>query len=775
MKNVRKIFYFLSIVFITVICCYGSVFTAFASPLYYQFEDISSIAVSDDETVAVANGDTITLIRQDGSTGNIDLSSTTSLIYFGEHFYALSQNMVFVLDEENLLATKVYGFDNISSIGSGDGLMCSVSDNKILIFDGEVFEEITLNDTACSVTVLNDKVYYTIKSGNYYSVYEANGSMVYNRLTCANVYGINGNLYGVDRYDRIVQIDGNGENVVFDDEPVYAFTANGSTIYYANEYNCVYRIDGNNRTLVAGSASNEKGFYNHPTAFIARMDFSAVCDYFNDRIEVTTGTDENISVSYFDVNAPTSLAIDNNGLIFVSHSSNKVTAFTRTGVPTSTEFTLPYAITKLSIGLDNKLYCLCSDKIYAQDGTDFTLVVENANAIYADNGLCFASGSKVFEINEPTTAIFDAGLPVIDFARDGAGNFFALLLNTNCVNLVKYETATATLTTVDSGLALGTNAIFISRTVVGAIAYGDILLVNSSANTVSFVLGETVGVDNTVPFTPTPTDYDEIDVIRSTVCNTYLYGSANESDILLQLPQNKTLLVLNYAIPAMNGMSYCACVDATGNLVFGFVFRSALSVPSEYLDPPSQSAIVYADNVNLYRLPSLNSDTLYSFSQDETLMLLPFCTYSDGVNLWYRAQANDGTVGYVPTYSVSVHNFIPNAPRPQYNAKIRSFNNSLFAICYEKLPDGTFVPISTEILLNDTQIEIVGEFDASVKYTQIKYFDSKLGTLTCYIETIYIEYNTISIVQIVAITVAIITAILMFALLLRVYLKRRKI
>ena len=301
------------------------------------------------------------------------------------------------------------------------------------------------------------------------------------------------------------------------------------------------------------------------------------------------------------------------------------------------------------------------------------------------------------------------------------------------------------------------------------------LLVNSKLSKISVIPCADALVDNTVQFTPTPTDYDENDIIRTTNFTTRLYGSANESDILLILPQNKTLIVLNYSNPALRGMSYCACVDATGNLVYGYVFRSTLSNPTPYENPPSNTAIVYAENVKLYSLPSLKSDEIYSFSKDESVSLLPFCSYFDGKNSWYRAKVNNQTVGYVPAYSVSVHNFIPDAPRPQYNASVRSYDNSIFVVCFAKNEDGTFTQIADEILYTGTQIEVIGTFDASQKYTQIKYFDEKLGTLTCYIESVYIEYNSISVVQIVAICVAIATAILMIALLIRAYTKRRKI
>lgn len=58
---------------------------------------------------------------------------------------------------------------------------------------------------------------------------------------------------------------------------------------------------------------------------------------------------------------------------------------------------------------------------------------------------------------------------------------------------------------------------------------------------------------------------------------------------------------------------------------------------------------------------------------------------------------------------------------------------------------------------------------------KIKYFDEKLGTSECYVETIYIDYNNISVVQIIAIALAVITFILLIIMLVRLYMKKRKL
>ena len=69
----------------------------------------------------------------------------------------------------------------------------------------------------------------------------------------------------------------------------------------------------------------------------------------------------------------------------------------------------------------------------------------------------------------------------------------------------------------------------------------------------------------------------------------------------------------------------------------------------------------------------------------------------------------------------------------------------------------------------------MGAFDTSEKYTEIKYFDERLGTCTCYVETVYIDYNNISVVQIIAIVLAAVTFILLVILVVRLYMRNRKL
>ena len=79
-------------------------------------------------------------------------------------------------------------------------------------------------------------------------------------------------------------------------------------------------------------------------------------------------------------------------------------------------------------------------------------------------------------------------------------------------------------------------------------------------------------------------------------------------------------------------------------------------------------------------------------------------------------------------------------------------------------------------LATGTRIEVVGAFDTSKQYTQVKYLDAELGTLTCYVPTEYVKYNGVNVVPIVAVVVIAITLVLAGIIIGRVvYLNRKRL
>ena len=128
-------------------------------------------------------------------------------------------------------------------------------------------------------------------------------------------------------------------------------------------------------------------------------------------------------------------------------------------------------------------------------------------------------------------------------------------------------------------------------------------------------------------------------------------------------------------------------------------------------------------------------------------------------NLWYRVSINEAYEGYILAANLSLNGYEPNFIRPAYNAEIISYNGSEVAQTYAKDENGEYTPLAA-VLPTGTKVEVVGTFDTSLPYTQIKYLDPDFGTLTCYVQTVYIDYGGVNIVLIVAVVVIIVTVIL---------------
>ncbi|MFR6640431.1 MAG: hypothetical protein ACLUSP_03060 [Christensenellales bacterium] len=179
--------------------------------------------------------------------------------------------------------------------------------------------------------------------------------------------------------------------------------------------------------------------------------------------------------------------------------------------------------------------------------------------------------------------------------------------------------------------------------------------------------------------------------------------------------------------------------------------------------------MVYSDSVKLYSLPSKGSEVVKEKKPENDLLI---CLLSD-VRV-VQSETSDGTIGYVPVGTVSINSFVPDGDRPQINGEIIEYNGETDALTYLKTANG-YEAIDGVTLPAGTKIEVVEGFDTSVPYTQIRYYDDRLGTLTCYVKTVHVRFYSISTVQIIAIVVAALTFILLVLLLIRLYMRRRKI
>ena len=252
-----------------------------------------------------------------------------------------------------------------------------------------------------------------------------------------------------------------------------------------------------------------------------------------------------------------------------------------------------------------------------------------------------------------------------------------------------------------------------------------------------------------------------------------LYNSTDEADVATTLKKDERVIVLKYDFGY--GYAYCAVENEREELIYGYAFRSTLTEPLAYVEPAGAYCVVYSDSVKLYSLPSKGSPVTKKLSKNDLLDMIAFPTCE-----WYRVKIdgeneNDPPiVGYVPVGTVSINSFVPDGDRPQINGEIIEYKGETDALTYLKTENG-FEAIDGVALPAGTKIEVVEGFDTSVPYTQIRYYDDRLGTLTCYVKTVHVRFYSISTVQIIAIVVAALTFILLVLLLIRLYMRRRKI
>lgn len=617
------------------------------------------------------------------------------------------------------------------------------------------------------------KIYYSVQNGAYADVYEADGEApAFTGIRSdGRIFGGN-RLYSVLRTGNICAVDESGEAALTENRYVAAGFAYGDKVYYATDIGELFYLEGGRETLIAASESGETGFYSHPKWAAARMGRLLVCDYLNDRLAIISSEGK---TSYIKLLRPTSVCVDNKGEIYVSHSGNKITRISADLTDTLDTYQTDAAVKGLYTGNDNSLYALCGSRLTLVAGgamtdvTDITAACASAggDTVYVSktDGVYGLDGSAVFRTDER----------ILSMAADAAGNFFMAVDRSGSSAVIR-RAPDGNTSEILSGLESNEITVTISRAAAGGAGYGDLIITDAKTSRIRFIGAKDAGVVMQISAQPELKPYDEENVIRSALNACGLYSSLNETEITSRVPAGALLIAAKYNVAEDANFSYVFYEDPlTKAFTGGFVFKSNLSEPLAAVDPPAASGVLYASSANLYELPSLQSEKLKEgLAKNTEVSLLPFADYNVTGTDWYRVRLSDGTHGYLPAKSVSVRHFIPDAVRPQYNAEIISVKESVGAQAYYE-KDGEYIPIDDAFLLVGTKVEVVGAFDTSEKYTKIRYFDEKLGTCECYAETIYIDYNNISVVQIIAIVLAVITFILLVIMLLRLYMKKRKL
>ncbi len=764
----------LSFTLITIIPLFGVAVAEVVepnAPIYYHFENAYSV-VSDGNAFLVGDDKGLHLIEnREGQFVNLENTSVTELCGSPKDAYALcGGEIIRVTFNDNGSASENIGISGAEHITLFNGELYYSRGNTIYDDNGDAF--LTAPSEILSMASA-DKLYYATANGNRFDIYDDGGGVVFPLIKSSRIFGGDG-LYSVKPSGELTRITEEGELSVLTNAFVTSAYGYGNGICVTTDEGEILNIQQGKITLVAASASSEDGFYHHPLYATTRLGNLYVCDYLNNRVAIKNLQHD--SLDYITLYRPQSLAVASDGTLYVVHSSKRISVYSFE-LEFLISYTFEHNVSQVCVDANGDVYALSNECVFKLEDTGFVNTLLTATSIHADGGLfSVKEDGRVYKNDD--LVLSKTG--IVDITTDASGKIFALINDGSSISIVRFDGQTAT--TIDTEFSLdGATSISVSKCDVGTINFGDVIIADKLTHKIISVSSSVSGSasENITP--PDEADYDE-NIIRTTLRPCSLFGSLNESNVELSLAKNKSIIVLKY--DATTSFAYCASEDLTGNLVYGFVFRSALSDALEYRTPPADEGTIYTENTFLFSLPSLSAPTVktngadgdsdVSFDRGDKVELLDFADYSSGKTRWYKVNFNE-TTGYVPSNSVSIRNFIPGDARPQYNAKIISYKGSTHAPVYLINSEGEYEQILGDYLKTGTQVEILDSFDESEKYAEIKYFDENLGTLTCFVEIVYLEYNSITLLQTIAIIVAILTFVLLVFLLVRLYMKNRKL
>ena len=566
---------------------------------------------------------------------------------------------------------------------------------------------------------------------------------------------------------------------------VHSVSANSSAVYALTGEGAVikYGLDLKSHDELLASASDKLGFYRRQSNISTRKSALIVSDFGNDRV-VKLGDDGASSID-FEFIQPMAAVSDNLGNIYVAHNMDTVDVFSPS-LEHADRLTLDGAvIADLRFDPLNTLYALTADgKIFARgasgdgfapyggDGRfDGICVAPDGHTLYA----MMRTNKEIVRVTKKgSETLFKYSRDAVSFTVDIENSFY--LLGTDG-SVVKYfaegdyaESDTLAPVIENVGDLVGADKIVISTVKNELLDYGDLLVSDPVRHCIRKINGKSLGVkvvdDNFVPPVldniAAPFSYESI--VRTAVVDLEIYEKPMEMSPIYSVAKGRKVLVISYDTGVGAFARIFVDDPVTRRGVYGYVYKAQLSAPLAYSAPEAEKVRVYNDNTPLYKLPSRNAPKLNGYEKldkDTALTLADFVRdyaddYSDSQR-WYRVRLGS-CEGYVAASDVSVNSFEPIFVRPQTNAVIISVNGSTGAPLY-LLDDGQYVMSVDQPLETGTRVEVVDTFDASEKLTKIKYYDAEKGTLTGYVETVYLKYDGVGILPVIVAVLLLLTIV----------------
>lgn len=797
------------------------------SAAYFCFDDPRSV-YADATGITVADGDTVKVIDGAEVSTAIETDADKALRR-GDRLITLENGVIFMHyygnDEQAAgdcsleLDLPVTDFDILGTA------LYAISDGKLVTVElGETSfmgaptvrdivspEHASVKATAVSVGVFAGKpVCYVAVDSQMFSggkqdvcvVEDGKASAVLrqaDRIT-ALAADADGMLYALTAA-RITRYEYSGGGLIERDSvvpssPMLCIDAAGGAVYAFDSCYALHKLsaDLSADTVLFASASSSDGFFYLPTGAAVKNNTLYVSDAVNGRVVVFDG-----KLSYLDgeFTFPVSVASDCFGAVYVAYDYNKV------GIITDTErhvISVDGVISQIAVDADENLYILASDGLWLfADGksTKLTDTVYKAITLSVGRERLYALSDAVYllqidgkELSK--TKLCDAPADAISLAVDLDDNAF--ILTRNSVVAAKPESGKTVsyplmLDQAEYSLGFTRGQIVLSTVSNGFIEYGDAVIVDSYKHRVFTVDGDALGIKlvgedygdkHAHVIDDSLRAYSEDErIIRKTLRDATVFDRPMGASVGYTVAAGRNVIVPLYSLDDAREYAMILVDDiVTGELVCGYVYKGALSDPLPYSAPPAEQCTVYSNATPVYKFPSRGAKKLtdgYSSVVRNTVFdMRPFVeSYRDAYdNLWYRVTVDGTHDGYILAANLSLNGYEPNFIRPAYNAKIVEYGGERTAKTYTRVGD-EYVPLDA-VLAAGTRVEVIGTFDSSLPYTQIKYLDAEFGTLTCYVETSHIEYEGVNIVLIVAVIVILITVVLAAIIIIRqVRIKQR--
>ncbi|MDE7395794.1 MAG: hypothetical protein K2M95_06725, partial [Clostridiales bacterium] len=624
---------------------------------------------------------------------------------------------------------------------------------------------------------------------------------------------------------------------MFDCSDILNISTYGNSIFGITRLKGVrcFDTETNTQKNILASAESEIGFYNAPADVTTRKNKIAVADERNGRVQVTDENGTTVlSASFY---RPKAVTIDYTGNFYVAHDGGTVTKYTPDYKEAeSFSAPAGKVLCDLLAASDDTLYALAADgQLYkitpsAQDeekftpvcaGTKFTAIEISQSS---DVLLGITAERKVIKIeaDETPTTVLIYACDAVDFCTDHDDNLYLLATDGQVVKYVYSGGDYRLDDRTPSGYKEGSEPVGATKIVMNTVtfesptlAYGDLLLCDTGAHAIKaidgklFNVNELLGDDENPPEiedADTPSEVTDSRIIYAVKSTCEVYAQDAERNIVASVSEGMRVIVP--AFDESKKFTFIIADNLTGgstaNPITGYVYTSFLVQPAlPYTAEHPDTCYTWTATAVVYKYPTRNSPVLSGYrniEKNSKFKLLDFAYtqkddaihygYADNYYntiTWYRVAfgENDQYEGYVVSDYISVRGANPDERNvyPRVNAVIiskdKSFDNMPATLYRREMDeDGkvTFVPIDDPDfapLAVGTRVEVVGAFDTTEKYTQIKYYLEDYGTVTVWVETANLKYDGINKANAVALVLIILTVVLIITLIATLIIVKR--